>query len=248
MTAIGRTLDRPEVRRAIALGTAVLIFIWKKVLPVLGRFITLYILSPFYRVGTYVIARVVWHPRVVGFERMPDKGPLLLISNHVSYVDGFLLYAFSKRPIRFVIDAEIYMTPGVHYFMKLTRAIPIAANREGVTKALTEVSDALKNSEVVGIFPEGLLTRTGSLGRFKPGTEWILKRNPVPVLPIAITGLWGSVFSRKYWKRRFPWWPRHLNLKITMICGNPIPPEEATVNRLQREVLKLKYLASEQEE
>ncbi len=239
-------LDRPEIRRINAGAMAALTYFKNKILPALGAWITLHMLVPFYRLGTRVIARFVWGARVIGFDKIPAQGPALIISNHVSYVDGFLLYASSKRPIRFVIDADIFNWPGVHYFMVMSRAIPIAPHREGVARALAEISQALRNGELVGLFPEGYLTRTGSLGRFKPGVEWILKRDPVPVLPMAISGMWGSVFSRKYWKRYFPWWPRHWwGTRITLICGDPLAPQDASVNRLQREVMKLKYLASE---
>jgi 1-acyl-sn-glycerol-3-phosphate acyltransferase len=86
------------------------------------------------------------------------------------------------------------------------------------------------------------LTYTGSLGRFRPGIESIVKRDPVPVYPVAISGLWGSIFSRKYRRARFRWWPRHFHAKIQIICGDPILAPEVNVNRLQREVLRLKHL------
>jgi 1-acyl-sn-glycerol-3-phosphate acyltransferase len=202
-----------------------------------------YFLIPFYRAGTKLFARIIWRPHVTGFEKLPKKGPALIVSNHVSYIDGFLIYAMSRRPIRFVIDYDIYMLPGVHHFMRLARAIPILPTRESVSQALAEVSDALRAGELVGVFPEGTLTRSGSLGRFRPGVEWMLKRDEVPVYPMAINGLWGSVFSRKYIKSRFPWWPRHWGAKISITCGDPIPPEQANINRLQREVMRLKYAA-----
>jgi 1-acyl-sn-glycerol-3-phosphate acyltransferase len=209
-----------------------------------GRFTEL-VLIPFYRLGTRVIARLVWHPRVIGFDKLPKTGPALIVCNHVSYVDGFLMYASSKRPIRFLIDGDILNLPGVHYFMTLAKAISILPTRDSVTQALAEVSQALREGDLVCVFPEGTLSRTGSLGRFRPGIEWMVKRDPVPVYPIAINGLWGSVFSRKY--HRFRWWPRHLRAKITLICGDPIAPEQATVNRLQREVLRMKYIAQSKE-
>lgn len=201
------------------------------------------VLVPFYRFGARLLARLIWRPDIIGFEKIPKEGPVLIIANHVSYVDGVILYAACDRPIRFVMDGEIMKLPGVRYFMRLARAISILPNRESVTKAFREVSEALRAGEVVCIFPEGQLTYTGSLGRFRPGIESIIRHDPVPVYPIAINGLWGSVFSRKYRKRLFRWWPRNLGAKIQLICGDPIPAPEVNVNRLQKEILHLKHLS-----
>jgi 1-acyl-sn-glycerol-3-phosphate acyltransferase len=200
------------------------------------------VLAPFYRISARCLAKLIWKPECTGFDKIPSEGPVLMIANHVSYVDGVLMYAACNRPVRFLMDGDIYNLPIVHHFMSLANAIPILPNRESVTKAFADVSDALKAGEVVCIFPEGQLTYTGSLGRFRPGIESIVKRDPVPVYPVAISGLWGSIFSRKYRRARFRWWPRHFHAKIQIICGDPILAPEVNVNRLQREVLRLKHL------
>jgi 1-acyl-sn-glycerol-3-phosphate acyltransferase len=202
------------------------------------------VLVPIYRAGARRLARLIWKPEFIGFDKIPKDGPVLLIANHVSYVDGVILYAACDRPVRFLMDGLIFKLPLVHHFMSLARAIPILPNRESVSKAFAEVSDALKAGEVVCVFPEGQLTYTGSLGRFRPGIESIIKRDPMPVYPIAINGLWGSIFSRKYRRSKFRWWPRNLSARIQVICGDPIPAPEVSVNRLQREVLRLKHLLS----
>ena len=185
--------------------------------------------------------RWVYKPRYVGFENIPKTGPAILISNHVSYMDGPIIDAICPRHVRYIIDEDIYNTPGVHYLMKMDRAIPIAPNRKSVERAFDEISAGLKNGELICIFPEGFLTFTGSLGRFRPGIEWILKRDPVPVVAIALSGLWGSVFSRKYLRSPFRWWPRVWGRKVVAICGPAIPPDQVNVNQLQDVVLKLKY-------
>jgi len=200
-------------------------------------------LTRFYRNGAIWLANRIWKPRYIGLEKIPAQGAAILICNHVSYVDGLLLYAGSPRPIRFLMDGEIYNLPFVHHFMKLARAIPIMPNRESVTKAFDEISEALKAGELVCIFPEGQLTYTGGLSRFRPGIEWVLKRDPVPVVPMAITGLWGSVFSRKFLGTRFRWWPRHRKLDVRILCGDPIPAGVINVNFLQRIVMRLKQEA-----
>lgn len=199
-------------------------------------------LTEFYRHGARALARSIYRIDYYGFDRIPKTGPAVLIANHVSYVDGLILHAGIDRPVHFVIDQTIYRVPGVHHFMKRNGSIPIAPKREVVEAALDRISDYLRQGELVCIFPEGRLTYTGSLGRFKPGIEFIVKRDPVPVYPIAINGLWGSIFSRKYLKARFRWIPRVWRRReIRVICGEPIAPEDVNINRLQEIVLKLKY-------
>lgn len=195
-----------------------------------------------YRSGARMLAHVIYKPKYYGFEQIPETGPAILIANHVSYVDGLIIFAGLKRPVHFIIDKTIYELPGVNYFMRLNGSIPIAPKREIVEAALDKASEYLQKGELVCIFPEGRLTYTGSLGRFKPGIEFMVKRDPVPVYPIALNGLWGSVFSRKYLKARFRWWPRSFRRRdIRAICGEPIQPEDININHLQEIVLRLKY-------
>jgi 1-acyl-sn-glycerol-3-phosphate acyltransferase len=199
--------------------------------------------EPFWRALARGVAILFYNPKYTGFDQIPQQGAAVIISNHVSYVDGLIIAAACRRPVRFIIDTHIYNLPLVHYFMKYNRAIPILPTRESVTHALEEVSAGLKAGDLVCIFPEGQLTYTGSLGRFKTGVESILKRDPVPVYPIALTGLWGSIFSRKFrgsWKRFIP---KRFTPRVHAICGAPIAPADVTVNRLQETVLRLKYLA-----
>lgn len=197
-------------------------------------------LEPLYRWIARLICIAVYGPEYTGFEQIPDQGPAILISNHVSYADGLVIAAGCKRPIRFIIDTNIYDLPLVHYFMRYNRAIPILPTRESVTHALDEISAGLRAGDIICIFPEGQLTYTGSLGRFKTGIEAIVKRNPVPVYPIALTGLWGSIFSRKYLGSFLRYIPKGIS-RVQAICGAPIPPHLVTVNRLQEAVMRLKY-------
>ncbi len=197
--------------------------------------------APLYRRLINGLTRFVYHPHYIGFENIPAVGPAILISNHVSYVDGPLIDAGCKRNVRYLIDEEIYNLPVVHYLMSLNHAIPIAYNRKSVEAAFDQISEGLKAGDLICLFPEGYLTFTGSLGRFRPGIEWITKRDAVPVLPIAISGMWGSIYSRKYMKARFRFWPRKWGRKVAMVCGPAIAPEDVNVNYLQEVVLKLKY-------
>lgn len=184
----------------------------------------------------------VYRPTYIGFENIPATGPAILISNHVSYMDGPIIDAGCNRNVRYLIDKDIYNFPVVHYLMSKNRAIPISYNRKGVEAAFDEISAALRNGELVCLFPEGFLTYTGGLGRFRPGIEWITRRDPdVPVIPIALNGLWGSVFSRKYKRSPFYQWPKQWGKRVKVICGTPIPADKVNVNYLQDVVMKLKY-------
>jgi 1-acyl-sn-glycerol-3-phosphate acyltransferase len=198
--------------------------------------------APLYRKIAHRLTLFVYRPTYIGMENIPASGPAVIISNHVSYVDGPIIDAGSGRRVRYLIDQDIYNIPGVHYLMKMDRAITIAPNRKSVERAFEEISAALRAGDVVCIFPEGLLTYTGGLGRFRPGIEWIIKRDPVPVVPIALSGLWGSVFSRRYLKSALRWFPRKwLRGKVIVKCGPPIDPKIVSVNYLQEVILRLKY-------
>jgi 1-acyl-sn-glycerol-3-phosphate acyltransferase len=188
------------------------------------------------------ITLFVYRPRYIGFENIPAEGPAILISNHVSYMDGPIIDAGCNRQVRYVIDEDIYYAPGVHFIMTRAHAIPIAPNRKSVEHAFDLISQALREGHVVCIFPEGFLTFTGGLGRFRPGIEWMIKRDPVPIVPIALSGLWGSLFSRQYRgsiRRFFP--RRWLRGHVTVKCGPVIDPSRGKVNELQDIVMKLKY-------
>jgi len=123
--------------------------------------------------------------------------------------------------------------------MKMDRAIAIKPNRESVKKALEKASEALQNGEVIAIFPEGQITYSGYMSRFKLGIEWIVKNDKVPVVPIVLVGLWGSIFSRKYIGKWHRYFPKNIRRTVKAVCGKPIPPEQATINNLQKTLMKM---------
>ncbi|MBI1275698.1 hypothetical protein GC177_06975 [bacterium] len=181
----------------------------------------------------------IYRPKVEGLENIPKHGPLILIANHVSFLDGLIITALVPRKVRFVIYKGIYELPLVNFFMRINRAIPIFPKREHVEKALDDISEGLKGGDCICIFPEGQITYTGHLGRFKPGIEFIFQRDPVTVVPIGINGLWGSVFSRKYIRSARRWIPRHWGIRPKVVIGWQIAPEKVNVEKLQRITLKL---------
>lgn len=196
-------------------------------------------LEQFYRTCARILLNILYDIDLIGFEKIPHTGPILIIANHVSYLDGLLIQTACKRQVRFLIDRYIYEKPGINYFMKHNRAIPILPQKDNVNQALETISEGLEQGDAIGIFPEGQITYTGHLSRFKPGIEWIIERDPVPIYPIAIKGLWGSIFSRKYIKSRHRFFPKKFRPKVTLKCGDVIHPEHVRVNILQKKILEL---------
>ena len=165
----------------------------------------------------------------------------VIVCNHVSYVDAVVIAACVRRPIRFVMDHRIFATPLLRFIFRTMRAIPIASAKEDAAlmeRAFEEAAEALRNGEILGIFPEGKITDNGELNRFRPGLQRILEKAPVPVIPMALRGLWGSIFSR------FPGGPfrrlKGLFSKIALVAGAPLAPERATPEALQETVLSLR--------
>ena len=147
----------------------------------------------------------------MGRDNFPEKTGALLVCNHMSFVDVALLVAATDRPIRFLMYQGIYDHPIVKPFAKMVKAIPISSElhpRE-MLHSLQDASDALRNDEIVCIFAEGQITRTGQLLPFRRGLERIMKGVEVPIIPVNLDGVWGSIFS--FERGRFLWkMPRHI--------------------------------------
>ena len=136
----------------------------------------------------------------IDMDHIPEKGPAVLIANHVSFIDFALITAVSPRPVVFVMDSGIFKMPLVKYFFIAAKAIPIAParkNPELLKQAFERMDAVLDEGDLLCIFPEGKVTKTGEMNDFKAGIERIIEQNPVPVIPIALHGVWGSFFSRK---------------------------------------------------
>jgi 1-acyl-sn-glycerol-3-phosphate acyltransferase len=148
----------------------------------------------------WILAATLYRLRYQGRHHIPKDGAALLIANHVSFIDWFVIVAACRRPVRFVMDSQIFKIPVLNLIFKISGAIPIASAKVDPAikeKAFVEISQALRDGELVCIFPEGKITLDGQLNPFMPGAERILKLDPVPVIPIALDGLYGSFFSRK---------------------------------------------------
>ena len=192
------------------------------------------------RFGLWILASSIYRLRYTGRENIPSHGPAVIVANHVSFIDWFVITAACRRPVRFVMDYTFFRMPGFGWFFRLAKAIPIApAKADAALKeqAFARISAELADGNIVCIFPEGMITRDGAMAGFRPGIERILKSNPVPVIPIGLRGLWGSFFSRKDGAamHRLPQPSRRL---IHVDIGQPESPS-ATAGQLETRVRAL---------
>ncbi|MCX8115665.1 MAG: MFS transporter [Burkholderiaceae bacterium] len=192
---------------------------------------------------SWLLVTAVYRIRRQGVERIPTQGPALIVSNHVSYVDALILMAISPRPIRFVMDSAIFRIPVLSWLFRQVKAIPIAPAKVDAAlmeRAFERVSEELRDGQLVCIFPEGRITDDGEIGPFRPGITRILERDPVPVIPVALQGLWGSFFSRKGGAAMTKPFRRGLFSKIGVAVGVPVAPAEATPEALRTMVAELR--------
>ncbi|MBC3467923.1 MFS transporter [Pseudomonas sp. RW10S2] len=172
-------------------------------------------------------------------DRIPDEGAALLVCNHVSFVDALLIGGAIRRPIRFVMYYKIYNLPVLNFVFRTAGAIPIAGRSEDEAtyeRAFARIAEYLRAGEVVCIFPEGKLTADGEIDVFKGGVNKILQETPVPVIPLALQGLWGSFFSRDPAKGFL----RRLWSRVTLVAGAAIPVEAAQPEALREKVSALR--------
>jgi len=213
------------------LNAVVAIYIYSLVPEFLMRFLCWLLVHSIYRV------------RKAGIDRIPDEGPAVIVCNHVSFVDALIIMAASPRPVRFVMDHHIFRIPILSFVFRTGRAIPIASakeNPEMLERAFDDVATALRAGELVAIFPEGRITDTGELYPFKGGIRRILERTPVPVVPIALQGLWGSFFSRKGGPAMTRPFRRGVLSRIGLVVGDLVAPAAATPDALQSIVAELR--------
>jgi 1-acyl-sn-glycerol-3-phosphate acyltransferase len=192
---------------------------------------------------TWVLVNTLYRVRVDGSERIPEEGPVLLVCNHVSFMDPLLLMANLRRPMRFVMYYKIFRIPVLSFVFRTAKAIPIAGHREDpavLQEAYDAIDAALANGEVVCIFPEGGLTGDGAIAPFRAGVEKILARRPVPVVPMALRGLWGSVWSRRDSMLGRSRLPRRFRARVELVVDAPRQPENAGAAALEARVRELR--------
>lgn len=190
----------------------------------LGSFYVLATLPAFFiRFTLWVLTHTAYRITVAGKQHVPAEGPALLICNHVSMVDGLLVGASVPRFVRFMIHGPYYELPVIHFVMKRLHAIPVTAgDKSGVTASIERARQELRDGHVVCIFAEGSISRTGNLLPFRRGFERIMDGLEVPIIPVYLDRIWGSVFSFK--KGKFFWkLPERLPYPVTVAFGPPMP-------------------------
>ncbi len=204
------------------------------------KFSELFLAKEFYpefvfRLAAWIVARVIYRVRVTGNENIPLEGPAVCVCNHVSFVDWLIIYASARRPVSFVMDHSYFK--GGFLMKKLfmqAKVILICSqkdNPELYARAFQKMEEVLETGGIICVFPEGKITYDGEFSEFRPGILKLLKSVPVPVIPMALSGLWGSLFSR-YDKTLLAKRPRKLWAKIYLDIGPAIAPSEVSIEKL----------------
>ena len=228
LAVLGRTIPSMLLLMAIVNGVVAL-FIFNQVPEFAMRFVIWLLGHSMYRVSH------------AGLDLIPERGAAVIVCNHVSFVDALLLAGAVRRPIRFIMFKPIYDIPVLNFVFRTGRAIPIAAQHDDIdayTSAFEEIAEGLDQGDLLCVFPEGKLTADGEIDDFKAGIEKIVGRNPVPVIPMALKGLWGSFFSRA--GRGAFRTPNRFWSRVEVVAGRPIQPAMATAPALREAVMSLR--------
>lgn len=224
-------LSIPEFFLIIALmNIAVSLFIFAKVPEFTMRF------------AIWLLSHTLYRVKHSGLDNVPDQGGAIIVCNHVSFVDALLLAGAVRRPIRFIMFKPIFDIPVLNFIFRTGRAIPIESqhtNKAAYDKAFDEIEEGLKAGDLLCIFPEGKLTVDGEMNEFKTGIEKILEKTPVPVIPMALRGLWGSFFSHKD-GAALATRPKRFWSRVEIAATTAVAPELATAQGLQDTVFTLR--------
>jgi acyl-[acyl-carrier-protein]-phospholipid O-acyltransferase / long-chain-fatty-acid--[acyl-carrier-protein] ligase len=189
------------------------------------------------RFALRLVARGLFRIRVVGYENIPCRGPALLVANHVTFLDGFIIGFFFPTVVRFLVWRPYYRLRLFNWALRLAYSIPVGTGPHDLADCIRRARYELEKGEIVCIFPEGFITRTGNLLPVKRGLEKIIHGLNVPIIPIHLDGLWGSIFSfggrGVFWK-----WPRHLRQPVTVSFGAPMPAS-STANDVRQAIQDL---------
>lgn len=230
LAKLGFTIPQIFLATAV-LNVLVAIYIYTLVPEFLMRFLSWILINTLYRI------------RTDGLDNIPERGPALLVCNHVSFMDALIVGGSVRRPARFVMYYKIFRIPVLSFIFKTAKAIPIASAKEDpalLESAFDAVDQALAEGEIVCIFPEGGLTSDGEIAPFRQGVERILARRQVPVVPLAIRGLWGSIFSRRDSAPGRMRLPRRFWSRIVLAVGEPVAPADASAAMLEQRVRTLR--------
>ena len=209
------------------------------ILTLMATAIVLLVLPDYFvRLVAWLLTHTLYRIRVAGEENAPVRSPALLVSNHVSFVDALLIGACLPGFVRFMLHRDYYENKWLNWFFRLMKSIPIrATHRRDVVNSLKLARQELEAGHVVCIFAEGAITRTGHILPFKRGFEKVVEGTSVPIIPVHLDQVWGSVFSfhggRFFWK-----WPKLFPYPVTVSFGKPLPAN-STVNQVRQAVLEL---------
>jgi acyl-[acyl-carrier-protein]-phospholipid O-acyltransferase/long-chain-fatty-acid--[acyl-carrier-protein] ligase len=181
------------------------------------------------------IGRLIYRVRALGAENLPAGG-FLLLPNHISFVDAIVLQLACPRRIRFIVDQEYYRNPILHPILRIAGCIPITPRR--AKDAMRAAADQIRAGEVVCLFPEGQLSRSGTLLRLRRGYELIAREADSPVVPVWLDRLWGSIFSFQG-GRYFSKWPKQFPYGVLVDFGRPLPPNESDIATVREKLLEL---------
>jgi 1-acyl-sn-glycerol-3-phosphate acyltransferase len=208
------------------------------ILSALNALVSIYIytLLPefLFRFLSWILSNIMYKLTVNNAAHVPKTGAAIIAANHVSFVDWMILSAAVLRPMSFVMHESYLGGPILRLLMKRARVIPIASAKEKpevLESAMNTIAERLSAGELICIFPEGTITKTGELSTFKPGIERIVARTPVPVIPAALSGMWGSFFSRKY-GRAMSGVPRRIHFPVSVTFSEPIAAKDVSASDL----------------
>lgn len=212
----------------MVMNAAVAVFIFKQVPEFAMRFLI------------WMLSHTMYRVEHEGLERIPQEGGALIVCNHVTFVDALLLAGAVERPIRFIMFKPIYEIPVLNFVFRVGGAIAINSERDDKAAhdaGFVEIQEGLEAGDLLCIFPEGALTKDGDIARFRRGVERIVEETPVPVIPMALRGLWGSFFSHSGGVFRNPsrFWSR-----VKIVAGSVVPPQQVQADDLQERVQSLR--------
>ncbi len=224
LVTLNMGMSIPELFLLLAgLNAVVAIYIYSLLPEFLIRFVVWIMINLLYRI------------RASGLENIPDKGPAVLVCNHVSFVDALVIGGSIRRPVRFVMYYKIFQIPLINFLFRTAKAIPIASAKEDaalLNASFDQIDAELAAGNLVCLFPEGEITRDGEIQAFRPGIEKIIERRAVPVIPLALAGLWGSWFSRQQagGLRKIP---GRLFARVEVRTGEAVSPDDVTAGNLE---------------
>ncbi len=196
----------------------------------------------FFRFLLLGLVRRLYRVEIQGRENLPHKeqGGALLVANHTTWIDAFLLSLLSDRQIRFVIFEGFLNIKAIAWFIRMVGAVPISRTR--ARDAIRVTAQAVADGHIVCLFPEGQLSRTGLMTDLQRGIELIVRQSKSPVIPVYLDGLWGSIFSFER-GRCFTKWPRRVPYSVTAAIGKPLAAADATTANIRRCLQKLSVQA-----